>query len=148
MMLVISTGMPQCFSSFQRFCGYRLPSHNRLSWGREGSSIQMTVLLFRCSLRQQCHWLSQMPQCTGGPASIHTVLPLLVCQKAMSVLEGSGGSGSSAASALLPLEMCCRAHWRMIQLGRHVMSGSAAACPQSHNDHLVLSRKEVVCILR
>ena len=33
-----------------------------------------------------------------------------------------------------------------MELGDHVMSVSAVACPQSHIDNLVFSRKEVVCI--
>ena len=32
-----------------------------------------------------------------------------------------------------------------LELGEHVMSESAVACPQSHTDHLVFSRKEVAC---
>ena len=34
-----------------------------------------------------------------------------------------------------------------MELGKHVISESAVACPQSDNDHLVFSREEVVCIL-
>ena len=34
-----------------------------------------------------------------------------------------------------------------MELGEHVMSESAVACTQSHNDHLVISEKEVVCVL-
>ena len=37
---------------------------------------------------------------------VHKVLPSLVCQQARSLRDGSGGSGSSAAGALLSLEMC------------------------------------------
>ena len=48
-------------------------------------------------------------------------------------------------------------HWRCdaeaqnrmsrVELGEHVMSEYAVACPQSHNNHLVFSRKQVVWIL-
>ena len=64
------------------------------------------------------------------------------------LLGGSGGSDSSAADDLLSLKMCRRAHCRMtnMELREHVMSESVVSCPQSHNDHLVFSRKEVVCI--
>ena len=36
-----------------------------------------------------------------------------------------------------------------MKFGEHVMSDSAVACPQSHNDHVVFSRKDVrvACIL-
>ena len=34
-----------------------------------------------------------------------------------------------------------------MELGEDVMSESAVACPQSSDDHLVLIRKEVVCVL-
>ena len=39
---------------------------------------------------------------------------------------------------------CCMTN---MGLGKHVLSESAVSCPQFHNDHLLLSRKEVVCIL-
>ena len=41
------------------------------------------------------------------------------------------------------------AHCRLTNtaLDEHAMSEFAMACPQSHDDHLVFSRKEVECIL-
>ena len=65
------------------------------------------------------------------------------------MLQGSGGSDISAAVALMTLEMCHRGTLQNDQCGscEHVMSEFAVSCPQSHNDHLVFSWKEVVCIL-
>ena len=34
-----------------------------------------------------------------------------------------------------------------MDVGEHVMAGSAVASSQSHNDYLIFTRKEVVCIL-
>ena len=46
-----------------------------------------------------------MLQYAGGVAKVHRVLLSLACQQARSLLEGSGGLDSSAACAILSLEM-------------------------------------------
>ena len=67
----------------------------------------------------------------------------------VSLLGGSGGLHSSAVGAPLSLEMCRTVHRKTteMKLGKHVMFESVRACPQCHNDHLVFSGEEVVCIL-
>ena len=88
-----------------------------------------------------------MLQSAGCPARVHSVLLSLVCQQARSLLEGSGRSASSGAGSLLSLEVCLRDTLQNDQCGTWWTCESAVGCPQSHNDHLVFSGKEVACIL-
>ena len=71
------------------------------------SSFTRTATLVALTNATVCRWSDK----------VHRVLPLLMCQQARSLLEVSGESNSSAAVALLSLEMCRRATLQNDQYG-------------------------------
>ena len=59
----------------------------------------------------------ELLQCAGDPTKVHRVFLTLVCQQASYLLNGSGGSESSASDAILSFEMCNRGTLQNDQYG-------------------------------